>query len=436
MSESRPRSRLGDSALLRAVGFWALAAAIVNVTIGGSIFALPGTLAATMGPAAPLAFVLGALLFTPIVLCFAAAGSRVTTTGGPYSYVDAAFGRFPGLLTAGMLWISSVAGSGSMSAALVDQLSQVLPWLAHPWPRTLFLLAVYGALMVLNAWGVRVGAAAIVAFALAKVLPLLILASLGLRYLHVENLHIAAVPSWTSIGSCLVLVVFAYSGIETALAPSGEVRNPDKVVPRAALAGVGVVIALYVGLQFVAQGVLGATLAGNDAPLAAVAEVIIKGGGGLLVLTASVSLIGTLQGDLLGASRLLYALARDGILPAQLAAVSERHRVPVRAVVAHAFAGWTLATAGSFTTLALVSGGAFCFVYIGCCAAAWQLQRVNAGDTNAPLVLRGGPLIPGIAIGGLLLIVTTLRRAEWIALACAAVAISALYAARRRDRGR
>ena len=117
-------------------------------------------------------------------------------------------------------------------------------------------------------------------------------------------------------------------------------------------------------------------------------------------------------------------------------AVSERHRVPVRAVVAHALAGWTLATAGSFTTLALVSGGAFCFVYIGCCAAAWQLQRVNAGDTNAPLVLRGGPLIPGIAIGGLLLIVTTLRRAEWIALACAAVAISALYAARRRDRGR
>ena len=201
MPQVEPPSVAGHSALLRAVGFWALAASIVNLTIGGSIFAMPGTLAASLGPAAPLAFVAGALLFAPIVLCFAAAGSRVTRTGGPYRYVEAAFGPFPGLAVALMLWISSVAGSGSMSAALVDQLSHVAPWLSQPVPRALFLLAVYGALVVLNAQGIRAGAIAIMAFALAKVLPLLLFAVLGVRYVHLENLRIAALPPWSAVGT-------------------------------------------------------------------------------------------------------------------------------------------------------------------------------------------------------------------------------------------
>jgi APA family basic amino acid/polyamine antiporter len=89
---------LGDAALLRAVGFWALAAAITNMTIGGAIFVLPGTLAATLGASAPVVFVLGALIFIPIALCFSAAGSRVSASGGPYTYVRAAFGPVCGIL--------------------------------------------------------------------------------------------------------------------------------------------------------------------------------------------------------------------------------------------------------------------------------------------------------------------------------------------------
>ncbi len=421
----------GDSALVRAVGFWALAASIVNITIGGSIFALPGALAVTMGSAAPLAFVIGALLFIPIVACFAAAGSRLTKTGGPYTYVDAAFGRLPGFLVAAIFWISNVAGSGSMSAILASQLAHVFPWLGEPVPRAVLLFAVYALLAVLNAQGVRVGAAAIMAFAAAKAIPLLLLAILGFHYVHLDNLVIPHIPEWSSIGSSLVVVVFAYSGIETALAPSGELRDPARIVPTAAFVGVAIVIALYVMLQIVAQGVLGPALVGNDAPLAAVAELVVAGGGGFLVLTAAVSLVGVLQGDLLGSSRLLYALARDGFLPASLATVRGNSRAPMYAIIAHAAVGWILAVAGSFTTLALVSGGAFCLVYIGSCAAAWQLERRNINDTASPFRLRGGPTIPLIAIAALILILTTLRPAEWIALGSASAAVSALFALRQ-----
>lgn len=426
--------RSGDSALIRAIGFWALAASIVNVSIGGSIFELPGTLAASMGAAAPLAFTLGALLFVPIVLCFAAAGSRVTASGGPYSYVTAAFGEFPGFAIAVFFWISSVAGSGSMSAVLADQIAHVFPWMGQPAARASLLFGVYIALFALNARGIKIGAAAIVAFAAAKALPLLLLAVFGAGHVHLENLRIDAAPSLTSIGNSLVIVVFAYSGIETALAPGGEVRNPKEVVPRAALAGVAVVIALYIGLQTISQGVLGTALAGNDAPLAALTDVIWPGAGRFLVLVATVSLVGVMQGDLLGSSRVLYALACDGFLPARLALVTQKHRVPLFAVAAHSAAAWMLAAAGSFKSLALVSGGAFCFVYMACCAAAWQLQRKDAGQSTTALRLRGGALIPLMGIGGLLGILATLQRAEWIAIGCTGVAAGGLYVAARRMR--
>ena len=390
--------------MTRAVGLWGLAAAIVNITIGGSIFALPGTLYLALGPAAPLAYILGAALFTPIVLCFAAAGSRFTTTGGPYRYVEAAFGKFAGVLIAAAFWISNVTGSGGMAAILVNQATHVLPLLQHPVPRALFLAVVYGALYSLNARGVRLGARAIIAFAAAKMIPLLLLSIAGLMFVHPENLKILTAPDVKSLGKALVVAVFAYSGIETALAPSGELRDPARVVPGAALVGVGIVVVLYVSLQIASQGILGPALSGNDAPLSAVAEALIPGTAGLVIVTASVSLIGVLLGDLLGSSRVLYALAEDGLLPSLLARVSQSHRVPTWAILTHAAAAWVLAVSGTFDTLAMVSGAAFCVVYIACCAAAWRLQTTGVSETSAPLRLAGGGVIPAIGIICLILV--------------------------------
>jgi len=396
-----------SSPLARAVGFWGLAASIVNITIGGSIFALPGTLYASLGPAAPLAYILGALLFAPIVLCFAAVGSRFTTTGGPYRYVEAAFGRAAGLVVALLFWISNIAGSAGMAAILATQAAYAVPVLAAPLPRAAFLAVTYAILYSLNARGVKLGARAIMVFAAAKVIPLLVLATAGLAFVQLDNLRIAAAPDVHSLGSALVIAIFAYSGIETALAPSGELRDPAKVVPGAALVGVTIVVVLYVGLQIAAQGILGPALAGNEAPLSAIAEVIMPGSGWLVVATATLSLFGVLLGELLGSSRLLFALAQDGILPATLAVVSPQYRVPTRAIFAHAFAAWLMSAAGTFNKLAMISGGAFCVVYIGCCAAAWRLQRTGATQTAEPLRLPGGALIPAVGITCLVLVLLT-----------------------------
>ncbi len=94
----RPRERRGERGLVRVIGTWGLAAGIVNVTVGGGIFRLPAGVAAALGTAAPLAYLACTLAMGLIVLCFAEAGSRVSMTGGPYAYVETAFGPFVGFV--------------------------------------------------------------------------------------------------------------------------------------------------------------------------------------------------------------------------------------------------------------------------------------------------------------------------------------------------
>jgi basic amino acid/polyamine antiporter, APA family len=100
-----PVERSGERGLARVIGTWGLAAGIVNVTIGGGIFRLPAGVAAAVGPAAPLAYLACTLAMGLIVLCFADAGSRVSMTGGPYAYVETAFGPFVGFVCGALLWV-------------------------------------------------------------------------------------------------------------------------------------------------------------------------------------------------------------------------------------------------------------------------------------------------------------------------------------------
>ena len=89
-------SATAESGLVRAIGPRQLTASIINVTIGAGIFVLPAAAARGLGPAAPLAYIVCAGLMALIVCCFAAAGSRVSLTGGVYAYVEVAFGTFVG----------------------------------------------------------------------------------------------------------------------------------------------------------------------------------------------------------------------------------------------------------------------------------------------------------------------------------------------------
>lgn len=429
-----PAGAPADGELVRAVGLGGLSASIVNIIVGGGIFVLPATLALALGPAAPLAFVLGALVMLPITACFAAAGSRVTATGGPYSYIGAAFGPFAGFVGGALMWITNVASIAGIAAALVDQAGNAVPALASPGARAALLVGIYGLLVGINALGIRVGIRTIMTLAVLKLAPLVVLVIVGLFFVSPPNLAWQGWPEWSAVGSAMVLVIFAYAGVETALIPSGEVRDPNRLVPTATLLATVFVIALYVGLQSVAQGVLGDDLAGHPAPLAATAGVLWAGGFALLVATASVSMLGLMQGNLVGSSRLLYAFGRDRLLPRALGRVTATRRVPLVAILAHAGVGLALALVGEFATLAMISGGAVCLVYIGVCAAAWHLERRGVATHGTPFALPGGPSLPLVGISALVLVLSTLPALQWLAIAIALLAALAMYGMARLAR--
>ncbi len=443
MSDANPHEPAsvlqGEAALIRAIGTLALTAAVINSIVGGGIFRMPSALAAQMGTAAPLALVAGALAIVPIALCFAAVGSRVQVTGGPYSYLTATFGPFSGFVGGALMWISNIASSAGVAAALSMQVASLVPSLAPPLPRALLLTAVYGTLLALNAFGVRLGAGAITALAALKLTPLFLLAALGIGFVDWSQVSFAIddVPSWGALGASMVLVMFAYSGMETALVPSGEINNPARDVPRATAAAIALVVLLYLALQIVGQGLLGPDLATSGVPLADTAGALWAPGRTLLLVTACISMVGFLMGNLLGTARIVFALGRDRYLPRVFGTVSAKHRVPLWALVAHAGLAWVLAIAGSFDPLALISGGAICLVYALVSLAAWRAQSLDLRERgDRPFNMPGGALIPFVSVAAMAAIVTTLSALEWAAIGVALALLVALYAFLRvRRRG-
>ena len=184
MSADRNPTRAleGDAALIRAVGSFALAAAVINIIVGGGIFRMPSALSAQVGIAAPLALVAGALAIIPVALCFAAIGSRAVATGGPYSYLGATFGNFAGFVAGALMWISNVTSSAGVAAALSLQVASLMPVFAAPLARGLLLAGVYAAIFALNAFGVKLGARAITVLAALKLTPLFLLAGIGMCF--------------------------------------------------------------------------------------------------------------------------------------------------------------------------------------------------------------------------------------------------------------
>lgn len=417
-----------EAGLVRAVGFGGLTASVINVIVGGGIFMLPAALFLGMGEAAPMAFVAGALVIVPVALCFAAAGSRVTATGGPYSYVGAAFGPFAGFVAGALMWITNVTSSAGVAAALTEQARNASPLFDGTAARSALLLCVYALLVFLNAMGVRIGTRAIVVLATLKLTPLFVLAFVGVWFVDWGQVSFTALPSWAALGSAMVLVMFAYSGMETALIPSGEVKDPSRDVPRATLAAILLVVLLYIGIQVVAQGALGAALGESTAPVAQSAGALWGPGFGLLLATASVSMLGFLMGNLLGSSRMLYALGRDGWLPGPVGRLTASRKVPLVAVCIHGGVACLLALGGDFQSLALISGGAICLVYVGVSLAAWRLQQRGHADHGTPLSLPGGPAVPLLSALAMLAILTTLKPEEWQAIGWSLAAIVGLYA--------
>jgi amino acid transporter len=407
-----------ERSLVRALGVWGLAASIVNVTVGGGIFRLPAEAAKALGPAAPLAYLVCAIAMGLIVVCFAEAGSRVALTGGLYAYVEVAFGPFIGFLVGVMLWAGITAATAAVASFFGDALGALVPALAGGTARNIALSVILLGFAVLNVAGIRGANRFNAAMTIAKLLPLVVLLIVGAAAVRREHLAWTATPAAGNVAHASVILIFAFLGIESALVPSGEVINPARTVPRAILFAMVGITMLYLAVQVVAQGILGGALAGQKTPLAEAAAVAMGPSGRLLVLVGStVSMFGYLGGMTLAGPRMLFALGRDGFLPAPLTLVHPRFRTPYVAIVVHVLVVIAFAVTGTFEKLGLIANGSVLLAYAACCAAVIELRRRNIRTENAPFRAPLAGLVPLLAMAAIAWILSGLTVSDWKAMA-------------------
>jgi amino acid transporter len=427
-------SATSERALQRSIGTRALAASIVNVTIGGGIFVLPAIIAAGLGAAAPLAYVVCAVAFGLIVACFAEAGSRVALTGGPYAYVARVFGPFVGYIAGVLLYLLGLGAQAGIASALAGALNALVPGIGVGVARVILIAVLFAGFIAVNARGVKSGARLVEVATAAKLLPLAILVLVGAFAIVPANLAWLTTPSVGDIARTSIVLVFAFSGVESALVPSGEVKDPSRTVPRALALAMVTVTVLYIVIQVVAQGVLGAELATiKDAPLAAVARRAIgPAGGTLLLVGAAVSMFGYSSGMMLAIPRTLYAFARDGFLPAALGRVSPTTHVPVNAIVVHGIAVAALAISGSFESLAIFSNISALLLYGLCSLAAFELRRRDIREGGTPFRVPGAAVIPWLSVAVIAFLLTGATRGELVGVGIAVGAGAVLYLFRRK----
>ena len=421
-----------DAQLVRAIGTRQLTASIINVTIASSIFLMPATVAERLGAAAPIAYLVCATLMTLIALCFAAAGSRVSLTGGLYAYIDTAFGGFAGFLGGYLYSVTACLSVASVAAAFAGTAGVLWPAFAGGPARALLLAGLFAALAFVNVRGIKPGIRLVEVITAAKLIPLLLLVMAGVWSLNFDFLRMT-LPSTSQVGQASIVLLFAFVGVEVALTPSGEIRDPARTVPRAILGALAVATSVYLAVQTVAQGVLGPELPlFKDAPLVETASRLFGSGARLLFLIGmAVSIFGYIAGDMLGTPRALFALARDGVLPAPLVRVHERYRTPALAIVLYATVVAALAISSSFERLVVMANVSALLLYLLCVAASYQLQRRDVRMAGAPFNLPGGVLVQLLAATGIIWLLSQATSEEWRIEAYVLVAAIVYYVLKR-----
>jgi amino acid transporter len=419
-----------DAGLLRRIGPWALGAAIVNGVVGAGIFSLPSAMSAAAGASAPFAYLACAVAMGMVVTCFAEAGSRMPTSGGVYGYVADAFGEFAGFICGMLTWMASVLACGGIAAAFAATLGSVVPAVANGPGRGAVIAVAIGGIAWVNLRGVRGGAGLVSISTVIKLVPLLLFVGLG-------AFGARALPGLPhgSMGSgfarAVILGMFSFSGMETVLGASGEVANPHRSLPQALFGAMGFVLVLYVAIQLVAQRLLGAELAHQAAPLAAAAATVSRAAGGVLVAGAAVSMLGWIGSDILGAPRLLFAFARDGLLPGLLGRVHARMHVPYVAIIAHAGLAAGLAISGSFAGLVVASTLNTAGVYLLGCGAAWVLHRRGTQVQGTPLNIRLLPVVASLGMASMVLLIAVAQYTEIFGLFAVVAGSAAIYGVMR-----
>jgi len=406
-----------DEGLRRVIGVQGLAFSIVNGVIGSGIFVLPAIVGISLGAFGVFSYLVCSLMLAAILLCYAEIGSRVTSSGGSYAYVEAAFGDFAGFIINWLYFLGwGILGSAAVINILADSLAVLFPDLLKPLFRGLFFFILIGFIILINIRGAKLGIGVVKGITIIKLLPIICIIIFGFNLINTGNLRWENLPTLKTFGDTTLLLFYAFAGFETSLGMSGELKDPKRTVPMGILLGGTIILIVYMLLQMVVQGVLGADIVSYKAePLAAVAEKIVGPiGTTILLFTAAISCFGNLHADLMATPRSLFAAANDGMFPKFLGKVHPKFASPYLAIITYGSLILIFSISGGFKQLAILASAAILLIYLAVISATIKFRMKKPESSNGTFRIPGGLTIPGFGIVSIIWLLTGLSKWEFL----------------------
>jgi amino acid transporter len=351
----------------------------LNSVIGGGIFVLPASVAGLIGPASLVAFLVAGLLVLGIGSTLGRLASGCDTSGGPYAYVERAFGPLAGFQAGWLFCLARFTAMANLLNGVGLYLGALVPGLARPWPRAGVILLVAAGVTALNIAGIRQTSNASNLLAVLKLAPLIVVGTAGLLLVDPARLAMAGAPPPLAFLRSVLLLLYAFTGFEILTVPAEEALHPRSDMPRALTLTVGMICCVYLLVHTAALGAL-PNLGAEEAPLASLAGAVFGAQGRLgMTAVAALSLFGCALSALFALTRVLYAMAAAGRIPRLLGRLHPVRRTPAFAALLYGALAAGLAIACGYARLAAFSSASRLLIFLACCLACMVGARGREG---------------------------------------------------------
>jgi arginine:agmatine antiporter len=363
--------------------------------IGSGIFMLPATLA-TVGGVTVIGWVIASLGALALALLFARLARRKPLAGGPASYAHDAFGPFVGMQTSLWYWASCLIGNIAIATAASSYLAAFFGIEPAAAQAAMITIALLWLVTFVNMVSPRFVGQVDGPLLAAGLVPLLLVAVAGWLWFDPDlfraSWNVSGMPAMAAIPHSLVLVFWAFTGLESASVAAAVVENPERNVPIATVSGVLIAAIVYVAASAAIMGLAPASeLANSKAPFAlAVAVMFGPTAGPLVACAGMLKALGTLAGFVLMTAQVSRAAADHGVLPAFFAR-TRAGDTPVAGLVVAGLIGTAAIVATISPTMnaqfnLLIEGSTIfaLLTYLGCCAAA--LRYRVAGEKTLAII--------------------------------------------------
>ena len=329
----------------RSIGLWGAVMTLVGLVIGASIFILPGQLAGIAGPSVIVAYLVGGLMAFFTCLIAAQIGCIISRSGGSFHAITDIISPTVGFLVMWATILAVVLACALVSLGFADYLQVYFPGVAKL-PAALGLVVIF---CVINIAGARASVFSQTAMTAIFLVVTAVFIVAGLHSMNTDNLVPLLPLGLPGLTAIIVPAYFSWTGVTMLMEIGGEIKNPTKNIPLSVFIAFAIILVFYIGVCVALVGTIPwEDLGQHSAPVAAAAELLLPGWMVSAitlsaVLAAATSLISLLLAD----PRDLYAMSKQGLLPAFLGQLRGPHAVPANAVLVMAL----------ITVAALFTGG-------------------------------------------------------------------------------